>query len=69
MQSYANIYHWIFSRYRYTAYRQMVRWNWGILGRRNRVPVPACSVLKIIENYPLPRGQDRRGFLPPPPEE
>ncbi|XP_064631011.1 uncharacterized protein LOC135489543 [Lineus longissimus] len=30
-------------KYRYVAYRQMVRWVWKILGEGNRVPLPASS--------------------------
>ncbi|XP_064630852.1 uncharacterized protein LOC135495770 [Lineus longissimus] len=34
-------------KYRYVAYRQLVRWCWGFLGKKNRVPLPACALEKI----------------------
>ncbi|KAK7480235.1 hypothetical protein BaRGS_00028511 [Batillaria attramentaria] len=34
-------------RYRYTAYRQLVRFVWHFLGRHIRVVLPACAVLAI----------------------
>uniref|UniRef100_A0A2C9KIH9 P2X purinoreceptor 7 intracellular domain-containing protein n=1 Tax=Biomphalaria glabrata TaxID=6526 RepID=A0A2C9KIH9_BIOGL len=37
-------------QYRYTAYRQFVRWCWGCLGRSIRVPLPSCVVNKISCN-------------------
>lgn len=39
-------------RYRYTAYRQLARWCWGYLGREIRVPLPACAVNRIREEFP-----------------
>nr|XP_034322605.1 uncharacterized protein LOC117688588 [Crassostrea gigas] len=38
-------------RNRYTAYRQLVRWCWGYLGRNVRVPLPACAVTKIRHTF------------------
>lgn len=42
----------LFRRYRHTAYRQLVYWCWGWLGRNNRVPLPACAVHKIRATFP-----------------
>ncbi|KAK3709451.1 hypothetical protein QZH41_017496, partial [Actinostola sp. cb2023] len=46
-------------KYRYTAYRQFVRWCWEWLGRRVRVPLPSCVLSKIRGTYPSPNGQYR----------
>lgn len=37
---------------RHTAYRQLVTWCWGWLGRHNRVVLPACAVKKIRDTFP-----------------
>ncbi|PIK40840.1 putative P2X purinoceptor 7-like [Apostichopus japonicus] len=39
-------------RYRYIAYRQLVRWNYGYLGKHNRVILPSCAVMKIRQTFP-----------------
>uniref|UniRef100_A0A8C5D005 P2X purinoreceptor 7 intracellular domain-containing protein n=1 Tax=Gadus morhua TaxID=8049 RepID=A0A8C5D005_GADMO len=39
-------------QYRYTAYRQVVRWAYGILGRHIRKPLPACIVSAIRRQSP-----------------
>ncbi|ROI15892.1 hypothetical protein DPX16_3793 [Anabarilius grahami] len=39
-------------QYRYTAYRQVVRWAYGILGRHIRKPLPACVVSAIRRQFP-----------------
>lgn len=39
-------------RYRYAAYRQFVRWCFGVLGRHVRVALPACAVKKIRAAFP-----------------
>ncbi|XP_069108912.1 uncharacterized protein [Argopecten irradians] len=39
-------------RYRYTAYRQLVRWCWGFLGKNVRVPLPSCAVNLIRSTFP-----------------
>ncbi|KAI0220984.1 hypothetical protein LSAT2_027576 [Lamellibrachia satsuma] len=46
----------IHEKYRYTAYRQLVRWCWGYLGEKHRVPLPACAVAKIRQQYPKDGG-------------
>ncbi|XP_061195130.1 uncharacterized protein LOC133203348 [Saccostrea echinata] len=47
-------------RNRYTAYRQLVRWCWGCLGRNVRVPLPACAVQEIRSSFP---SEGYTGFL------
>ena len=37
---------------KHTAYRQLVTWCWQLLGRNNRVVLPACAVAKIRETFP-----------------
>lgn len=49
-------------RHRYTAYRQLVRWCWGYLGKEIRVPLPACAVNRIREEFP---SFDYKGFEEP----
>ncbi|KAJ8018040.1 P2X purinoceptor 7 [Holothuria leucospilota] len=39
-------------QYRYTAYRQFVRWCWGYLGKHVRVVLPSCAVRRIREAFP-----------------
>ncbi|XP_070552819.1 P2X purinoceptor 7-like [Ptychodera flava] len=51
-------------RYRYTAYRQLVQWCWGWLGRYNRVILPSCAVLRIRENFPSDFGYYRNFQFP-----
>ena len=48
-------------KYRYTAYRQLVRWCWGYLGKEVRVPLPACAVKRIREEFP---NTEYKGFQP-----
>ncbi len=47
------------SRNRYIAYRQMVHWCWGYLGRNIRVPLPSCAITRIRQTFP---GIDYTGF-------
>lgn len=49
-------------RNRYTAYRQLVRWCWGYLGRNVRFPLPACAVIKIRQTF---QSNQYRGFQDP----
>ncbi|XP_046548600.1 P2X purinoceptor 7-like [Haliotis rubra] len=44
----------IHKKYRYTAYRQFVRWCWQFLGRKVRVVIPSCIVNKIRGRFPSP---------------
>ena len=39
---------------RHTAYRQLVRWCWGTLGKEIRVPLPSCAVNCIRAHFPEP---------------
>ncbi|CAH1233056.1 Hypp569 [Branchiostoma lanceolatum] len=50
-------------RYRYIAYRRLVRWCWGWLGEGIRVVLPACAVTKIRETFP---SEQYAGFRYPP---
>ena len=36
------------------AYRQLVRWCWGTLGKEIRVPLPSCAVNCIRAHFPEP---------------
>ena len=36
------------------AYRQLVRWFWGALGKNIRVPLPSCAVNCIRAHFPKP---------------
>ncbi|XP_048732710.2 P2X purinoceptor 7-like [Ostrea edulis] len=42
-------------RYRYTSYRQLVRWTWGYLVKHVRVVLPACAVNQIPSRFPSPQ--------------
>ena len=48
-------------RYRYTAYRQLVRWCWGYFSKEVRVPLPSCAVNRIQQEFP---SIDHIGFGP-----
>lgn len=50
-------------RYRYLAYRSFVSWCWGFLGRRVRVVLPACVVLRTWQEFPDEEGR-YVGFRP-----
>lgn len=52
-----------FSRYRYCAYRCFVSWCWGYLGRKVRVVLPCCVVLRIRQEFPDDEGK-YVGFRP-----
>ena len=43
---------------RHIAYRQLVRWCWGIIGKEIRVVLPACAVLCIRAHFPPPGLED-----------
>lgn len=38
------------------AYRMLVYWCWGYLGRDVRVPLPSCAVTAIRERFPSEDG-------------
>ena len=50
-------------RYRYLMYRSFVSWCWGCLGRRIRVVLPSCMVLRIRRDTPYAQGM-YVGFRP-----
>ena len=39
---------------RHIAYRQLVRWCWGVLGKEIRVALPSCAVSCIRAHFPPP---------------
>uniref|UniRef100_A0A8C1GBL2 P2X purinoreceptor 7 intracellular domain-containing protein n=1 Tax=Cyprinus carpio TaxID=7962 RepID=A0A8C1GBL2_CYPCA len=39
------------TQYRYTAYRQAIRWAYGVLGRSIRKPLPSCVVSTIRQQF------------------
>lgn len=41
-------------RNRHIAYRQLVRWCWGVLGKEIRVVLPSCAVMCIRAHFPPP---------------
>ena len=43
---------------RHIAYRQFVRWCWGVLGKEIRVPLPSCAVSCIRAHFPPPGLED-----------
>ncbi|XDV48452.1 hypothetical protein PO909_017859 [Leuciscus waleckii] len=51
-------------RYRHLAYRTFVSWCWGYLGRKIRVVIPSCVVLRIRQEFP-DAGGSYVGFRPP----
>ncbi|KAG1934666.1 uncharacterized protein LOC120465289 [Pimephales promelas] len=52
------------ARYRSVAQRSFVSWCWGYLGRKIRVVLPSCVVLRIQQEFPDQDGQFV-GFRPP----
>ena len=38
-------------KYRYTAYRQLVRWCYRYLGKQIRVVLPSCAVNRIRAEF------------------
>ena len=39
---------------RHIAYRRLVRWCWGVIGKEIRVPLPSCAVCCIRAHFPPP---------------
>ena len=52
-------------RFRYIAYRQLVRWCWGYRGKHVRVALPSCAVNKIQSTFPADFGTTYTGLKPP----
>lgn len=50
-------------RYRYTAYRQLVRWCCGYLGRHRGLVLPSCVLKKIRDAFPADDRQYSQEFL------
>lgn len=43
---------------RHIAYRHLVRWCWGVIGKEIRVPLPSCAVCGIRAHFPPPGLED-----------
>lgn len=50
-------------RNRHVAYRQLVRWCWGVLGRDIRVALPSCAVCCVRAHFPPPGFEDNFEFI------
>jgi len=48
---------------RHTAYRQLVRWCWGVLGKEIRVVLPSCAVMCIRAHFPPPGLEENFEFV------
>ena len=48
---------------RHVAYRQFVRWCWGVIGRDIRVVMPSCAVSCIRAHFPPPGDEDDFVFV------
>lgn len=48
-------------QFRYTAYRQVVRWAYGVVGRHIQKVIPACVVAAIRRQFPE-EGGTYKGF-------
>ena len=48
---------------RHVAYRQFVRWCWGVLGRDIRVVLPSSAVSCIRAHFPPPGDEDDFVFI------
>ena len=65
VQSNSSYYLPFLRRFRYTAYRQLVRWCWGYLGKHVRVALPSCAVNRIREIFPADFPANYTGLKPP----
>ena len=59
-----NSFLFIFRRYIYIAYRQLVQWGWTYLDRKVRIPLPSCAVTLIRKTFHAESG-DYTGFKYP----
>ena len=48
---------------RHVAYRQLVRWCWGVIGKDIRVVLPSCAVSCIRAHFPPPGQEDDFVFV------
>ena len=48
---------------RHVAYRQLVRWCWGVLAKDIRVPLPSCAVSCIRAHFPPPGLEEEFEFV------
>lgn len=48
---------------RHLAYRRLVRWIFGVIGRHNRKVLPACAVSLIRRTFPEAPPRTYTGFL------
>ena len=48
---------------RHVAYRQLVRWCWGVLGKEVRAVLPSCAVSCIRAHFPPPGDEDDFEFI------
>ncbi|XP_051731647.1 P2X purinoceptor 7 [Ctenopharyngodon idella] len=62
LSDFINVFH--IRCYRHLAYRSFVSWCWGYLGRKIRVVIPSCVVLRICQEFP-DAGGSCVGFRPP----
>ena len=49
-------------RKRHVAYRQLVMWCWGKLGRHIRVVLPSCAVSCVRAHFPPPGPEEDHQF-------
>ena len=48
---------------RHVAYRQLVRWCWGVIGKDIHVVLPSCAVSCIWAHFPPPGQEDDFVFV------
>ncbi|CAB3987922.1 Hypothetical predicted protein [Paramuricea clavata] len=48
---------------RHVAYRQLVRWCWGVFEKEIRVVLPSCAVSCIQAHFPPPSDEDDFEFV------
>ena len=49
--------------HRHVAYRQLVRWCWGVVGKEIRVILPSCAVSCIRAHFPPPGEEDDHAYV------